>query len=240
MLGAPGGRGGGFPSLLWSPAARGGGSGLRQRGGAAGGRGGDLWLRCVFAPPKVSMHPVCPVVLMVFQTRNPPPGVCEGAPGRPPPLARGPSGVWGVDFMSLKYRDERILSVALYEETIKPRAVFPIIHPCGGQRAGGRGGGRRWTPVGPLIVDPLGPLPFPPFPRVTGTFWWRRRRGCTSSRSGVTASPSPASSTRQAPPPPPPPFVPRQWADASVPSAEERRHRSVPKSHAFGFPSIPR
>jgi len=39
------------------------------------------------------------------------------------------SGVWGVDFMSLKYRDERILSVALYEETIKPRAVFPIIHP---------------------------------------------------------------------------------------------------------------
>lgn len=39
------------------------------------------------------------------------------------------SGVWGVDFMNLKYRDETIKSVALYEETIKSRPILPIIHP---------------------------------------------------------------------------------------------------------------
>eukprot|EP00667_Euglena_gracilis_P015827 EG_transcript_16500 len=39
------------------------------------------------------------------------------------------SGVWGVDFMNLRYRDEPIKSVALYEETIKPRPILPIIHP---------------------------------------------------------------------------------------------------------------
>lgn len=38
-------------------------------------------------------------------------------------------GVWGVDFMNLRYRDEPIKSVALYEETIKPRPILPIIHP---------------------------------------------------------------------------------------------------------------
>lgn len=39
------------------------------------------------------------------------------------------SGVWGVDFLNLKYSDERIKSVSLYEETIKPRPILPIIHP---------------------------------------------------------------------------------------------------------------
>eukprot|EP00997_Jenningsia_sp_PLL12_P005856 NODE_2395_length_932_cov_194.255946_g1970_i0.p1 GENE.NODE_2395_length_932_cov_194.255946_g1970_i0~~NODE_2395_length_932_cov_194.255946_g1970_i0.p1 ORF type:complete len:253 (+),score=50.93 NODE_2395_length_932_cov_194.255946_g1970_i0:40-759(+) len=39
------------------------------------------------------------------------------------------SGVWGVDFHNIKYRDESVTSVSLYEETIKPRAIFPIIHP---------------------------------------------------------------------------------------------------------------
>lgn len=39
------------------------------------------------------------------------------------------SGVWGVDFHSIRYAEEPVLGVALYEETIKPRTVFPIIHP---------------------------------------------------------------------------------------------------------------
>eukprot|EP01012_Entosiphon_sulcatum_P035610 TRINITY_DN4521_c0_g1_i1.p1 TRINITY_DN4521_c0_g1~~TRINITY_DN4521_c0_g1_i1.p1 ORF type:complete len:222 (+),score=35.20 TRINITY_DN4521_c0_g1_i1:625-1290(+) len=39
------------------------------------------------------------------------------------------SGVWGVDFHSIRYKEEPVVGVALYEETIKPRAVFPIIHP---------------------------------------------------------------------------------------------------------------
>lgn len=39
------------------------------------------------------------------------------------------SGIWGVDFVNLKYKDEVIKSVALYEETIKPRPILPIIHP---------------------------------------------------------------------------------------------------------------
>jgi len=39
------------------------------------------------------------------------------------------SGVWGVDFHCMKYADEPVLSVALYEETIKPRTFFPIVHP---------------------------------------------------------------------------------------------------------------
>eukprot|EP00994_Dinema_validum_P001958 NODE_1412_length_967_cov_86.296296_g1090_i0.p1 GENE.NODE_1412_length_967_cov_86.296296_g1090_i0~~NODE_1412_length_967_cov_86.296296_g1090_i0.p1 ORF type:complete len:235 (-),score=36.85 NODE_1412_length_967_cov_86.296296_g1090_i0:186-890(-) len=39
------------------------------------------------------------------------------------------SGVWGVDFGNLRYKEETVLSVQLYEETIKPRAIFPIVHP---------------------------------------------------------------------------------------------------------------
>eukprot|EP01005_Ploeotia_sp_CARIB1_P001361 NODE_299_length_998_cov_446.365098_g292_i0.p1 GENE.NODE_299_length_998_cov_446.365098_g292_i0~~NODE_299_length_998_cov_446.365098_g292_i0.p1 ORF type:complete len:245 (-),score=42.68 NODE_299_length_998_cov_446.365098_g292_i0:164-898(-) len=39
------------------------------------------------------------------------------------------SGVWGVDFHHVKYTNERVLNVSLYEETIKPRSFFPIIHP---------------------------------------------------------------------------------------------------------------
>uniref|UniRef100_A0A7S4FVU0 PPPDE domain-containing protein n=1 Tax=Eutreptiella gymnastica TaxID=73025 RepID=A0A7S4FVU0_9EUGL len=39
------------------------------------------------------------------------------------------SGVWGVDFVNLKYKDEIIKSVSLYEETIKPRPILSIVHP---------------------------------------------------------------------------------------------------------------
>eukprot|EP01006_Ploeotia_vitrea_P005872 TRINITY_DN11977_c0_g1_i1.p1 TRINITY_DN11977_c0_g1~~TRINITY_DN11977_c0_g1_i1.p1 ORF type:complete len:247 (-),score=7.23 TRINITY_DN11977_c0_g1_i1:214-954(-) len=39
------------------------------------------------------------------------------------------SGVWGVDFHHVKYDNEKVLNVSLYEETIKPRSLFPIIHP---------------------------------------------------------------------------------------------------------------
>eukprot|EP00996_Jenningsia_fusiforme_P002829 NODE_3644_length_942_cov_18.171333_g3347_i0.p1 GENE.NODE_3644_length_942_cov_18.171333_g3347_i0~~NODE_3644_length_942_cov_18.171333_g3347_i0.p1 ORF type:complete len:244 (+),score=48.84 NODE_3644_length_942_cov_18.171333_g3347_i0:151-882(+) len=39
------------------------------------------------------------------------------------------SGAKGMDLQTLVYENEKVLSVALYHEVIKPRVVFPILHP---------------------------------------------------------------------------------------------------------------